>query len=298
METLPPSPRPSFEASGGYADRLLTADSERAERFLEAAVRVLGVRRVYLEVLAPAQVQLGERFLREEINVAQHHLANARMVAHLERLARIAPVRGDLGRTAVVVALSGEHHTFGARMVADFLRFDGFAVDFLGGDTPAADLIDFVRRKQPDWVGISVTATGNLAAARRAAAGLKNLENPPKVFCGGTAVARAFGAEGAPEADGFAADAAAAVRLVRRLLGLDEVASSLESYLRNFGERVRELRRSRGWNQAQLAEAASLDRSYVSSLENGRHNLTVSVALKLSAALEVPLAWLLQERSG
>lgn len=38
---------------------------------------------------------------------------------------------------------------------------------------------------------------------------------------------------------------------------------------RLFGDRLRELRRERGWTQEQLAEAAGMDRSFIADIERG-----------------------------
>ena len=49
------------------------------------------------------------------------------------------------------------------------------------------------------------------------------------------------------------------------------------------------------WNQEQLAQASSLDRTYISAVENGKQNLTIGVVLKLAEALEVPIGQLLSD---
>jgi DNA-binding XRE family transcriptional regulator len=59
-------------------------------------------------------------------------------------------------------------------------------------------------------------------------------------------------------------------------------------YLRQLGLRVRVLRTARELTQDQLADRAGLDRTYVSRLERGQHNLTVLTLLRLTQALDVP----------
>lgn len=62
-----------------------------------------------------------------------------------------------------------------------------------------------------------------------------------------------------------------------------------------FGLAVREVRRSHGWSQEQLAELAGLDRTYVSGLERGRRTPALSTQERLATALEVDLATLLRK---
>jgi transcriptional regulator with XRE-family HTH domain len=57
--------------------------------------------------------------------------------------------------------------------------------------------------------------------------------------------------------------------------------------LLGFAQRLRKLRLERGLSQEGLAAVAGLDRTYVSSCEAGRRNVTLRTICKLSAALQV-----------
>jgi len=54
-----------------------------------------------------------------------------------------------------------------------------------------------------------------------------------------------------------------------------------------FGERVRRHRQELGVSQEELAHRAGLDRTYVSSVERGRRNVSLENICRLAAALEV-----------
>lgn len=54
-----------------------------------------------------------------------------------------------------------------------------------------------------------------------------------------------------------------------------------------FGRRLRELRVARGLSQEALADAASLDRTYISSCERGRRNVSLQNLYRLAFALKV-----------
>ncbi|HEY3317203.1 MAG TPA: helix-turn-helix transcriptional regulator [Coriobacteriia bacterium] len=64
---------------------------------------------------------------------------------------------------------------------------------------------------------------------------------------------------------------------------------------REFGRRVQELRRQRGLSQEKLGELAELDRTFVSSIENGRRNVTLGTIGKLARALGVDPAVLVSD---
>lgn len=57
-----------------------------------------------------------------------------------------------------------------------------------------------------------------------------------------------------------------------------------------FGQRIRELRKQRGWNQQELGFRAGLDRTYVGIIERGEKSATLRTIRKLSLAFEMPLA--------
>ena len=58
---------------------------------------------------------------------------------------------------------------------------------------------------------------------------------------------------------------------------------------------LKRLREARGWSQEALADHAGLHRTYVSGVERGVRNPTVTVLMKLAVGLEVRLAELLQQ---
>jgi transcriptional regulator with XRE-family HTH domain len=57
--------------------------------------------------------------------------------------------------------------------------------------------------------------------------------------------------------------------------------------LKRFGEKVRELRLKRGLSQEQLAESSGLHRTYISSLELGKRNVSLINIYALAKALGI-----------
>ncbi|KWX72141.1 transcriptional regulator [Paenibacillus riograndensis] len=56
----------------------------------------------------------------------------------------------------------------------------------------------------------------------------------------------------------------------------------------NVGNRIRDLRKAKGWTQEQLAEAASLHYSYIGGVERGDRNISLETLEKIIKAFEVP----------
>lgn len=59
------------------------------------------------------------------------------------------------------------------------------------------------------------------------------------------------------------------------------------SPLRQFGNRLRELRKERGLSQEGLADTVGLDRSYIGGVERGERNISLLNIMKISRALKI-----------
>jgi len=58
----------------------------------------------------------------------------------------------------------------------------------------------------------------------------------------------------------------------------------------SFGVAVRKYRRKLGLSQEDFADKAGIHRTYVSSIELGKVQVSIAIAHKLATALEVPLS--------
>ena len=63
---------------------------------------------------------------------------------------------------------------------------------------------------------------------------------------------------------------------------------------KKFGKHLRALREERGWSQEEFADRAGLHRTYVSAVERGVRNPTLSVLERLAKALGIKLSELLE----
>lgn len=57
-----------------------------------------------------------------------------------------------------------------------------------------------------------------------------------------------------------------------------------------IGERIRAIRKAQGLSQEQLANDASLDRSYMGGIERGEHNFNVITLIKIANTLRVQIS--------
>ncbi len=54
-----------------------------------------------------------------------------------------------------------------------------------------------------------------------------------------------------------------------------------------FGNRLREIRHSKGLSQEALAHACELDRTYIGGVERGERNISLINIIRISRALEI-----------
>jgi methanogenic corrinoid protein MtbC1 len=110
---------------------------------------------VHVEVIAPAMRTIGELWARDEITVADEHLATAITYRALNVMGGEPPE--PTRQRIMLAALEGERHVVGLQMVADALAAAGFEVMALGADGPLDALLAAIARYAPAVLGLSVT---------------------------------------------------------------------------------------------------------------------------------------------
>ena len=279
-----------------YLDAVLNGEAIQGELIVEEGLKQgFGMFDIYLSILIPTQIDVGQAWHDGKVGVAQEHLATEITLEQMNRLRSQIVPRSKLGFRVAVTSVEGDPHFIGARMVADFFLSDGWDVDFLGASTPGPDLVELERRRNVDLVAISTTTADCLPRLEWTVGSLATLANPPKILLGGNAAASMVNLAVDIGADGIALNLQDAVLEGRRLVGIANEPVSLSDHLKSLGRKVQEIRRDLGWNQQQLADSADLDRTYISAVEHGKQNLTLGAVVKLADALGVELVQLLSK---
>jgi MerR family transcriptional regulator, light-induced transcriptional regulator len=164
----------------------------------EAAARVIVERAladgatapdVYYDLFAPGMVTIGELWERNELSVAEEHLATA----ITERLIGLLSPSFDqpadqAARGSVVLGcVQGERHALGLRMLSDLFRQAGWRVLYLGADVPNADWVRLAVRINADIVAISAGSTRLLPQVEHLIAELRAALPALGVLVGGAA---------------------------------------------------------------------------------------------------------------
>jgi MerR family transcriptional regulator, light-induced transcriptional regulator len=149
------------QLAGDYRGALEVA----IERGVELGVSVA---EFHLQVLQPAQREIGRLWQENVISVAQEHLATSISQLVVSRLYAHMPRERANGKSVLVACVEGELHDIGARMGADFLEMAGFEVRFLGANVPTATLGRALGEGPVDVLGLSASMPFHEPALRAA----------------------------------------------------------------------------------------------------------------------------------
>jgi len=168
--------------------------------------------------LVPGMSVVGERFKRNEIFVPEMLVAARAMkeaLKILEPLLAAAGVKPEY--TAVIGTVEGDLHDIGKNLVAMMWKGANIDVIDLGVNVPAAKFAEAVRQHRPQLVGLSALLTTTMPAMRGAVQAIRSTGQSVRIAVGGAPITREYAAE--IGADGYAADAGAAVDEALALLG-------------------------------------------------------------------------------
>ena len=59
---------------------------------------------------------------------------------------------------------------------------------------------------------------------------------------------------------------------------------------KKFGERIKEIRTSRGYSQEKFALSINMDRTYYASVESGKRNISINNIDKIARGLDISLS--------
>lgn len=214
---------PSGRLASRYLLAALEGDRRRArEIVLKEGAAELPIPRIYLEVVLPAQEEVGRMWLANEISVAEEHFATATTRTVLAQLLAKAPIRQPNGKTVMTAAVVGNRHDIGLQAVCDFFEMDGWKAIQLGADVPVGDLVDAIGCFQVDLLALSVAQTVQLESLRHTIQAVRKGgdSETPKILVGGLAVSHCPEAALEMGADAHASSPIDAVKTADALFGL------------------------------------------------------------------------------
>lgn len=131
-------------------------------RTLNQAVMRLGLGRFLSELLAPLNVQIGEAWMRGEIQVFEEHMYTESVIAVLRSALGNTGSLPRPGMPRVLLAtFPNEPHVLGLLMAEIMLVLEGCECVSLGAQTPVAEIAQAARVQRAQIVGLSFSPAFN-----------------------------------------------------------------------------------------------------------------------------------------
>lgn len=173
-----------------YIEMLLNGNRHEALQLISRlSDQGVSVKDIYLEIFQPAQYQIGQLWLKNEISVAKEHYCTAVTQQAMSTLYPKIFTTDRKGLTFVAACVGNELHEIGVRMVADFFEMDGWDTYYLGANTPVDGIIKTANERQADLVGLSIALPIHRSLLRSVIEQLKpKLPPKTKIIIGGYAL--------------------------------------------------------------------------------------------------------------
>lgn len=142
------------------AERLIAGDENGTFQLLDNAMAAGATpEEVYLDLIGPAMKDIGDRWRKGVLTIADEHVASSAALRVISRLsARITP-RGRTKGTILLATVSDDYHYLPTAMLRDLLRFRGFDVMDLGANTPAESILERTAAIGDDLLAIGLSCS-------------------------------------------------------------------------------------------------------------------------------------------
>ncbi len=188
---------------------------------LNAADDGLSIETLYLNVLFPAQQEIGRMWHGGEASVAEERVVTETTRRVMAVLSHAQSNASDVGKTVLAASVARDAHDIGIRAVADFFQVAGWRAISLGSDVPPQEIANAARIFDVDLVVLATTLTTQLKQLQVSIESIRSVcGDDVKVLVGGHVFVDAPELWKSTGADAYAANAGDAVAHGARLLGL------------------------------------------------------------------------------
>jgi 5-methyltetrahydrofolate--homocysteine methyltransferase len=176
---------------------------------------------IFQQSLVPAMDEVGRRMQAEEYYIPEVLLSARAMRASSEVLKPLVLNNPDMKRAGKVIigTVRGDLHDIGKNLVAMMLEGASFEISDLGINVTPDQFVAKVKEINPDLIALSAMLTTTMMGMKETIEALKaaGVRGNVKVIVGGAPVNQRFADE--IGADGYAADAATATDIAKKLVG-------------------------------------------------------------------------------
>ncbi|MFO8101100.1 MAG: corrinoid protein [Dehalococcoidia bacterium] len=180
----------------------------------------LPAEQIIMDGLTSGMEIVGQKFASKEYFIPDM-LASAEAVGEAMDILKPVLEASDVptkGKFAIVT-VKGDIHDIGKNIVSILLKGAGYQVDDLGIDVPTEKIVEYVRDKKPDYLGLSALLTTTMVVMKDVIEAIKEagIRETVKIFVGGAAVSEEYANE--IGADVYAKDGFDAIKKLDEMQG-------------------------------------------------------------------------------
>jgi excisionase family DNA binding protein len=144
--------------SNVFVDKALSPDRTDLFQFLSFLYEHhIQLWEIYDLVIRPGMCDIGERWANGKIGISHEHHASYETLDALAKLQTEILIKSSTGWSALFACVGDELHEIGLRCASYVVESEGWAIHYLGANTPAEAVISAVRDLKPTLVCLSCT---------------------------------------------------------------------------------------------------------------------------------------------
>jgi 5-methyltetrahydrofolate--homocysteine methyltransferase len=200
------------------ADAIIKADQDTAVKITKSALdEGIPAKTILDKGLIAGMSIVGARFKKNEVYIPEVLISARAMKSAMEVLEPALAKAGvePVGRF-LIGTVQGDLHDIGKNLVAMMLKGAGFQVSDIGVDVPPEKFIEQAKATGIGLIGMSALLTTTMPGMEKTLKALRAAGIRAKVMIGGAPITQGYADK--IGADGYAADAASAVDVAKKLL--------------------------------------------------------------------------------
>lgn len=200
------------------ADAIIKADQNAAAKITKSALAEgIPAKTILDNGLIAGMGVVGARFKKNEVYIPEVLISARAMKSVMEVLEPALAKAGvePVGRF-LIGTVQGDLHDIGKNLVAMMLKGAGFQVSDIGVDVPPEKFIEQAKATKIGLIGMSALLTTTMPGMEKTLKALRAAGVRAKVMIGGAPITQGYADK--IGADGYAADAASAVDVAKKLI--------------------------------------------------------------------------------
>jgi len=200
------------------ADAIIKADQNAAAKITKSALdEGIPAKTILDKGLIAGMAVVGARFKKNEVYIPEVLISARAMKSAMEVLEPALAKAGvePVGRF-LIGTVQGDLHDIGKNLVAMMLKGAGFQVSDIGVDVPPEKFIEQAKSTGIGLIGMSALLTTTMPGMEKTLKAIRAAGIRAKVMIGGAPITQGYADK--IGADGYAADAASAVDVAKKLI--------------------------------------------------------------------------------